>query len=433
MTDIVFIVDGFDEQGNIITAADRLKAISKNWQPNLFDKNKEYYQKFTGNKIKFAALHEIESFDPNKCYLYFIPMNDWHCTAQQFFFLLDKDTLRRFAENKVGFYFCQDFEMYPNLNLSYFGSYLAWVRLIRDAHAFPQIPIYFAMCAELEPRLKFALRRAFGADARFVNSPLLTVFSREELSKKFLAKGVQLNVAEIVNDYLNKDKKKLYMALTRDPKYHRLTMMHGLRALDLLDDGYVSNLIVRPQSPEAVAANPSEYAKLVVNDMNQGFMPFMEVDSLPDDLTPGIYHGIGGDIPFDAMSSSCFDLIQETATRYDVTEPVVDMAVVTEKAIKSLLFGRPFLMNGGPGCLRVLRRWGFKTFNYLFDESYDDKDHFVDRQEIIASNIKRYKNLHSDVMAIVRENRDVLEYNSRRVIEFPLEEVLSDAILNPWM
>lgn len=432
MTEIIFIVDGFDEQGNIVTAADKLKSISNNWQPNLFDKNKYYYQKYTGNKIKFVALHDIQSFDPNKRYFYFIPMNDWHCTAQQFFFLLDKETQRRFAENRVGFYFAQDFEMYPNLNIQYFGSYLAWLRLIRDAHSFPQIPIYFAMCAELEPKLKFALRRAFGADIRFVNSPLLTVFTREELSNKFLSKGVTLDTANIIDDYLSADKSKLYMALTRDPKYHRVTMMHGLRAFGLLEDGYVSNLMVKPYPADAAAANPSEYSRRVVADMGAGFLPFMEVDSLPDDLIPGIYHGIGGDIPFDSMRSSCFDLVQETATRYDVLEPVVDMAVITEKTMKSLLFGRPFLVNGGPGCLKAIKRWGFKTYDFLFDESYDDRAHFMDRQEILLSNVKRYKNLHGDFMSIMRENRSVLEYNSQHMIRFPLEDVMIDAILNPW-
>lgn len=432
MTDIVFIVDGFDKDGNIITAADRLKDISLNWQPNLFDKNKEYYQRFTGNRIKFAALHEIESFDPNTRYLYFIPMNDWHCTAQQFFFMLDKPTLQRFAENRVGFYFCQDFEMYPNLNLAFLGNYLAWVRLIRDAHAFPQIPIYFSMCSELEPRLKFGLRRAFGAEIRFVNSPLLMVFSREELSKKFLSKEVRLDVSNIVNDYLTSEKKKLYMALTRDPKYHRITMMHGLRAFDMLDHGYVSNLIVRPMPHDALAGHNTTYAKKVLADTQNGMMPFMEVDKLPDDLTPGIYHGIGGDIPFDHMRYSCFDLVQETATRYDVTDQVVDMAVITEKTIKSLLFGRPFLINGGPISLRVLRRWGFNTCEYLFDESYDERTHFIDRQEIIMSNLLRYKNLNHEFMDIVRENKSKLEYNSQRVLDFPLEDVMVDAIMNPW-
>ena len=114
MTDIVFIVDDIKEDGELVTAADKIRALSANWQPNLFDKNKKYYQAFTGNRIKFVPLHQIESFDPNKRYFYFIPMNDWHCTAQQYFFLLSKEVLYRFAENRVGFYFCQDFEMYPN-------------------------------------------------------------------------------------------------------------------------------------------------------------------------------------------------------------------------------------------------------------------------------------------------------------------------------
>lgn len=433
MTDIVFLVDDIDENGNIITAADKIKAISPNWQPNLFDKNKHYYQKYMGSRIKFARLRDVTNFDPNKRYLYFIPMNDWHCTQQQYFFMLDKETLRRFAENRVGFYFCQDFEMYPNLNLNYFGSYIAWLRLIRDAHAFPQIPIYFAMCSELPPSLKLALRRAFGGDVRFVNSPLLVMFTIDELSDKFISNGNRMDMSMVFNDYLTTPKHKLYMALTRDSKFHRITMMHGLRAFGLLEDGYVSNLMPRIFSTEAVAVKKSQYAQKVVWDMTTGMIPHMEVDKLDPTLIPGIYHGIGGDIPFQSMSTSCFDLVQETATRYDVTEPIIDMAVITEKVIKSLIFGRPYIVNGGPECLKVLRRWGFKTCNFVFDESYDTASHFIDRQEIIVSNIKRWKGLQDDFMALVRENKDVLEYNSRRVLNFPIEDLMVDAIMNPWL
>ena len=432
MTDIVFIVDDIKEDGELVTAADKIRALSANWQPNLFDKNKKYYQAFTGNRIKFVPLHQIESFDPNKRYFYFIPMNDWHCTAQQYFFLLSKEVLYRFAENRVGFYFCQDFEMYPNLEFNFFGSYIAWVRLVRDAHAFPQIPIYFSMCAELEQHQKFALRRAFGGEVNFVNSPLLAMFSREELRMKMESRGISIDVAKVMDEYFSTPKQKSYMALTRDPKYHRVTLMHGLRAFNLLDDGYVSQLMVRSQPIEFMKISNSKYSETVQEDMSKGFMPFMQVDEVQNDLTPGIYHGIGGDIPLDHMRTSCYDLVQETATRYDAPN-AVDMAVITEKVMKSLMFGRPFMINGGPACLKVLRRWGFKTCDYLFDETYDTHRTFVDRQEGIIGNVAKYHRRHEDIMNIIKDNRATLEYNVSHMMNFPLEDVMVDAILNPWI
>lgn len=434
MTEIVFLVEGINPNGSVYTATDKIKEISPNWQPNLYDKHKAYYQKYTGDKIKFAPMHEVTSYDPNKRYFYFVPMNDWHCTAQQYIFMVSKEKQLEFAQNRVGFYFCQDFEMYPNLNFPFFGNYLAWVRLVRDAHSFPHIPIYFSMCAELEPKQKFALRRAFGAEVCFVNNPLITVFTRDELINKFESRGVSLDQERVMRDYFSTPKKKSYMALTRDAKFSRITMMHGLRALGLLDDGYVSNLMPQRFGSEAVAANKSTYANKVLFDMNNGGpMPYMEVDELDDQLIPGIYHGIGGDIPFDHMSTSCYDLVQETSTRYDVLDSVVDMAVITEKVLKSIIFGRPFMVNGGPRCLKVLARWGFSTSGFLFDESYDDREHFIDRQEGIAMNVYRYKNKYDEIMKLASDNRKYLEHNCQHVMNFPLEDVMIDAIVNPWL
>lgn len=433
MTDIIFIVDDIDKDGNLVTAADRLKAISNNWQPNLFDKNKMYYQRYSGNRIKFVPLHQIDSFDPNKRYFYFIPMNDWHCTAQQFFFLLDKETQLRFAQNNVAFYFCQDFEMYPNLEFHFFASYLAWVKLVRDAHSFPQIPIYFSMCSELAPQLKFALRRAFTAELRFVCSPLLIAFARDELADNLQNKGISIDAAGIFNEYLDAPKQKSYMALTRDPKYHRITMMHALRAYGLMDDGYVSHLMYRPYSAEFMKVSNSKFSERVQLDINMnGQLPVMNVDPVQSDLAPGIYHGLGGTLPIDHMRTSCYDLVQETATRYDAVN-AVDMAVVTEKIFKSLFFGRPFLINGGPGCLRVLKKWGFKTCDFVFDESYDNMPNFVDRQECIINNVLRYKNRHADFMNVVRENKSVLQHNGMHSLNFPVEDAMAEAILNPWI
>lgn len=439
MTEIIFLVDDIDPAtGAITTATDRLRSISPNWQPNLYDENKAYYQKYMGGRIKFARVADVTSYDPSKRYFYFIPLNDWHCTMQQFFFMLPKEKLLEFAQNNVGFYFCQDFEMYPNMEINFLGNYLGWVRLIRDAHAFPQIPMYFAMCSELCPKHKFALRRAFQGQLNFVMSPMIVKYTVDELQQKLKTVGMSVEAGALLDDYLGSPKQKLYTALTRDPKYHRLAMMHGLRANGLLDKGYVSHLIQNSYNSSAVAVKSSEYAQRVVWDMdNNGPMPYMEVDDVEPTAharSAFIQEGIGGVIPLDQMVSSCYDLVQETSTRYDVVPygSVVDMAVVTEKLIKSLIFARPFVVNGGPGCLRVIRRWGFETCGYLFDESYDELEHFVDRQEVIVRSMLGHARDYGRVMSMARDNRASLERNSRRALDFPIQDVLADAILRPW-
>jgi len=44
---------------------------------------------------------------------------------------------------------------------------------------------------------------------------------------------------------------------------------------------------------------------------------------------------------------------------------------VTEKSIKPMVMGRPALIFGNPGSLKLLRHFGFQTFTPLLDESYD--------------------------------------------------------------
>lgn len=438
MTDIVFLVDDILPSGELVTATDRLRSISDNWQPNVYEDNKRYYLELAGDRVKFARLRDVTSYDSNKRYFYFIPMNDWHCTAQQYFFLLDKNIQLEFARNRVGFYFCQDFEMYPNMNINFLGNYLGWVRLCRDAHSFSQIPLYFAMAAGMEKKQKFAIRRAFHGDINLVHSPLLVSYSVGQLRRRTAAAGVNLDelVAGFIAEYLDAPKTKLYASLTRDQKYHRVTMMHALRSLDLLSKGHVSNLMPRPYTSDAAAAVKSDYAERVVSDMTlAGDLPLMRADDVEAserERDAFIVEGLGGVLPLDVMRSSWYDLVQETGTRYDVLDTVVDMAVVTEKTVKSLLFARPYAVNGGPECLKVIRRWGFETCDFLFDERYDSLEHFMDRQAVIADDMVRHAQDLTLVERAVRENRDSMLRNSARALNFPAADVLADAILRPW-
>lgn len=79
---------------------------------------------------------------------------------------------------------------------------------------------------------------------------------------------------------------------------------------------------------------------------------------------------------------------------------------LTEKVAKPLATGKPFVLLGGRGSLQLLRDWGFKTFNDIIDESYDDEEipslrikkimqslqhvyHSPDRQQIINAMVKQ--------------------------------------------
>ena len=56
---------------------------------------------------------------------------------------------------------------------------------------------------------------------------------------------------------------------------------------------------------------------------------------------------------------------------------------VTEKSMKAVIYGRPWLVVGPPGALSEMRDLGFETFGRLIDERYDDEvDH--DRRALMV-------------------------------------------------
>ena len=48
--------------------------------------------------------------------------------------------------------------------------------------------------------------------------------------------------------------------------------------------------------------------------------------------------------------------------------------IISEKTFNAIVAGHPFLMCGHQHALENIRHYGFVTYNYLFDEAYDDLD-----------------------------------------------------------
>jgi hypothetical protein len=75
--------------------------------------------------------------------------------------------------------------------------------------------------------------------------------------------------------------------------------------------------------------------------------------------------------------TSLFDLVPET---------VIDRVHVTEKTLRPIACGQPFLVMAGAGTLKYLRDHGFQTFQGLVDESYDqEQDHQARMAGVIRS------------------------------------------------
>ena len=85
---------------------------------------------------------------------------------------------------------------------------------------------------------------------------------------------------------------------------------------------------------------------------------------------------------------------------------------LTEKTLRPIACGHPFILVAGPGSLNYLKSYGFKTFSPWIDESYDHEPDIIKRMELIINEMRRIQNLSADQKNVVLHNiRKVADYN----------------------
>lgn len=87
---------------------------------------------------------------------------------------------------------------------------------------------------------------------------------------------------------------------------------------------------------------------------------------------------------------------------------------ITEKTVKNLWFGKPFILYGAPGMLKVLKQHGFQTFHPYIDEHYDEETNSYKRLEMIKREIDRIS--HLDIEHLFEQLTPIL-INNRKMYE----------------
>ena len=128
------------------------------------------------------------------------------------------------------------------------------------------------------------------------------------------------------------------------------------------------------------------------------------------------------------MHSCWLSLFDESAESllYLVTETVATGRRwhLTEKTFKPIAMGMPFVIVGTRGSLEYLRSYGFRTFEHIWDESYDQADDDV-RIEKIAKLLKELDDLSiADKQKIFEAAYEVIEHNWNHFYNGKFEAVL---------
>jgi hypothetical protein len=95
-----------------------------------------------------------------------------------------------------------------------------------------------------------------------------------------------------------------------------------------------------------------------------------------------------------------------------------------------MALGMPFIIIGNPYILKRLRSLGYKTFDTLWDESYDEEFDCHKRMEKIVKLVEDISTKYTteQLFDLIEQNKYILEHNYNLLLERRPEQAIIDFI-----
>lgn len=200
--------------------------------------------------------------------------------------------------------------------------------------------------------------------------------------------------------------------LNRRPRAHRLYTLHELNRTGLLNDCqytfhfFDESLNAGLTSRESYLCSflngwiePDKINTDIVNLSRENFEHDTVYNSTTDDQTlPEL-------VTLNAVSRNCY---LELVTEYNCSNTKV---FLTEKIARSIVLKNPFVVVGDCGSLAELKHYGFRTFDSIWDESYDQLPTARERADAVIELLQYIKNNFDWHSPYSKEIQEVLDYN----------------------
>lgn len=199
------------------------------------------------------------------------------------------------------------------------------------------------------------------------------------------------------------EQKKLYCSFNWNPWEHRLGLIAILHYYDLIKDGHVTS-----PGRNKYAYNPDSDFK-ALEDCNTRYLQDLDIYHNVLNALPSLRNNYplkiddrsqykDTDTPlmdeflklplYKARLDSLFEIITETRFTYEHW--------FSEKTYWPIKVAKPFLIINGMGCLKSLRKLGFKTYGDYIDESYDDEPNVPKKIHRVVLELKRLRGLRQN-------------------------------------
>jgi hypothetical protein len=218
-----------------------------------------------------------------------------------------------------------------------------------------------------------------------------------------------------------------FTALNNKARWHRVELLKDLHHNRLLDKG-ICSFVFDQKSVEQIRRTDPTVADLLPMALENTTDHFTKQTDSVDYLNMPV---LDLDQYFYALGNSYYDVITETIINKCYDDQVFSSffsdafwrnMYFTEKTWRAIFYKRPFLLMGNCGQLQVLKDQGFRTFDFLFDESYDTISDTKSRVgAVIAENLRivtthSLEQLHQ--VCNSAQMKDVLDHNFNQMQEF---------------
>ena len=233
---------------------------------------------------------------------------------------------------------------------------------------------------------------------------------------RFISELRVKNNSIVENDYefsiqqnLNfNNKEKYFLMYNRNSeRIHRAYFVNELYKLNLLDKGYVSffeNPYLESFLEHTSVYPPLELTNEDLTDIKNNYKNYypLFIDESNSEKVSDFHNFLSRK---DEYEKSYFTIISETNAESNYN-------FITEKTIKPIMNLHPFVVLGNPHTLKILKEFGFNTFDKWWDESYDNEFDFKTRAKMILAIVNNLCNKSKEEMGeLLLEMQDVLIYN----------------------
>lgn len=217
--------------------------------------------------------------------------------------------------------------------------------------------------------------------------------------------------------YRIEHKSKTFLNLNRRWHDHRVIMLLELYKRNMLDNSFVSFNSTNPDNPMHAIQGTLGYVNSKYNiHLNNAEITELS-RKLPLILDTKNFSNFpmedSGENMMKFYDNSLINLISETGFFTNIIH-------LTEKTMKPIMYKQPFIFVGPPGCLKALKNMGFRTFNHIWDETYDIIEDHTQRMKTVLDLISYIDKMSAaQKLEISKAVADIVEYNFNLFVSMP--------------